>query len=193
MGGCAIMCSLGTLTLTVLTAGHQYRVQFWVWDSRYLGDFTESVSSSGTDINGPTLTTRVSYTGGTYVIGSFTANTDTKIFKIVDTTQVPTGFIILNAFQPRDVTLAVVNTSPTSLAASVSGNVLGLSWPADHIGWRLLVQTNNFAAGISSNPSDLGDSARSAGINQTNITINTTNPTEYTGWFIREKKSISFY
>ena len=47
-----------------------------------------------------------------------------------------------------------VNTNPTNITATVSGNILSLSWPADHTGWRLLVQTNNLASGISSNTND---------------------------------------
>jgi hypothetical protein len=45
----------------------------------------------------------------------------------------------------------VVSTSPTSLTASVSGGTVTLSWPADHIGWRLETQTNSLSVGISTN------------------------------------------
>jgi fibronectin-binding autotransporter adhesin len=71
------------------------------------------------------------------------------------------------------------NTNPTNITATASGNVLALSWPADHTGWRLLAQTNNLAAGISSNPSDWGTVAGSTGINQTNLTINPALPAEF--------------
>lgn len=43
-------------------------------------------------------------------------------------------------------TLSVVSgiaTNPTNITATVSGENLNLSWPADHTGWRLLVQTNS--------------------------------------------------
>jgi autotransporter-associated beta strand protein len=36
--------------------------------------------------------------------------------------------------------VTTVNTTPTNITAAVHGNQLTLSWPADHIGWR--VQTN---------------------------------------------------
>ena len=42
------------------------------------------------------------------------------------------------------------------LTNSVSGNNLVLSWPADHLGYRLLVQTNNLNKGVSSNIERLG-------------------------------------
>ena len=53
-----------------------------------------------------------------------------------------------------DGTLRVVSTAsrvPTSLANRVEGNVLTLSWPAEHLGWRLEVQTNPAGVGLSTN------------------------------------------
>jgi PKD repeat protein len=47
------------------------------------------------------------------------------------------------------------------LTNSVSGNNLVLSWPADHLGYRLLVQTNNLNKGVSANISDWGTVAGS--------------------------------
>src|SRR5262249_4641106 len=44
-----------------------------------------------------------------------------------------------------------LNTTPTNLAFVVSGSQLTLSWPADHIGWRLQVQTNSLNVGVSGN------------------------------------------
>jgi autotransporter-associated beta strand protein len=42
-----------------------------------------------------------------------------------------------------------VNTNPTNITTSVSGNALTLSWPQSHVGWSLQVQTNSLAIGIS--------------------------------------------
>jgi autotransporter-associated beta strand protein len=44
-----------------------------------------------------------------------------------------------------------VNTTPTNITATVSGNTLTLSWPADHLGWRLQVQTNTPSSGLGTN------------------------------------------
>jgi hypothetical protein len=44
-----------------------------------------------------------------------------------------------------------VSTSPPTLATSKSGNSLTFSWPQDHAGWRLQVQTNSMTTGISTN------------------------------------------
>jgi autotransporter-associated beta strand protein len=38
----------------------------------------------------------------------------------------------------------LVNTNPTNITTSLSGNILTLSWPADYLGWRLL--TNSVSA-----------------------------------------------
>ena len=74
---------------------------------------------------------------------------------------------------------ASVNTTPTNIVATLNGNTLSLSWPADHLGWRLLVQTNHLSAGISMDTNDWTTVSGSAGINQTNITIDPTKPTEF--------------
>ena len=68
-----------------------------------------------------------------------------------------TGNLIWTNRLTVDGTLAVVNpvsTVPTNLVWSMSGTNLNLLWPSDHTGWRLLVQTNNLAGGISSNTND---------------------------------------
>jgi autotransporter-associated beta strand protein len=44
-----------------------------------------------------------------------------------------------------------VNTNSTNITATVSGNQLILSWPADHIGWHLQVQTNSLSTGLGTN------------------------------------------
>ena len=62
-------------------------------------------------------------------------------------------------------------TRPT-LTNSVSGGTnLVLSWPADHLGYRLLVQTNNLAKGVSSNTNDWGTVVGSQSITATNLPI----------------------
>jgi len=61
--------------------------------------------------------------------------------------------------------------SVPKLTNSVSGNSLVLSWPADHLGYRLLVQTNNLNKGVSGNISDWGTVPGTATITTTNITI----------------------
>ena len=45
----------------------------------------------------------------------------------------------------------IVSTSPVTLANLFGAGNLNLSWPADHTGWRLEVQTNSLTAGIGTN------------------------------------------
>ncbi|MBW8863640.1 MAG: autotransporter-associated beta strand repeat-containing protein, partial [Verrucomicrobia bacterium] len=72
--------------------------------------------------------------------------------------------------------VATVNTNPTNITAVVSGNLLQLSWPADHTGWTLQVETNALNTGIRTNWVDVPGSAA---VNSTNITIDVTKPTVF--------------
>jgi autotransporter-associated beta strand protein len=64
--------------------------------------------------------------------------------------------------------LTVVQTAPTNLLWTVNGASLSLSWPSDRVGWRLLVQTNNLARGVSADPNDWATVAFSG---QTNLVV----------------------
>jgi autotransporter-associated beta strand protein len=50
------------------------------------------------------------------------------------------------------------NTSPTNIVATFNGANLTLTWPMDHTGWRLQVQTNNLATGLGANWVDVPNS-----------------------------------
>ena len=64
-------------------------------------------------------------------------------------------------------------SNPTNLLFSVSGNTLTLSWPADHTGWYLQMQTNNLSMGLGTNWVDVPNSQS---VNSTNISIDPTRP-----------------
>jgi len=49
------------------------------------------------------------------------------------------------------VSASPVSTTPPQIAHAVSGGQLQLSWPLDHLGWRLEVQTNALTAGLGTN------------------------------------------
>ena len=68
-------------------------------------------------------------------------------------------------------TLAVVSTASPTLMTQVAGDLLTLTWPADHTGWRLQVQTNNLAQGLGTNWSEVIGSTIT---NQLAIPINAT-------------------
>ena len=76
-----------------------------------------------------------------------------------------------------DLSIAMVNLNPVNITAMVNGNTLTLSWPADHLGWRLQAQTNPLSIGLGTNWFDVPGSA-------TNNTINMTmNPTQGTAFY----------
>jgi autotransporter-associated beta strand protein len=72
-----------------------------------------------------------------------------------------------------------ISTTPTNIQWSVSGGNLTLSWPSDHLGWTLLVQTNNLDVGISTNQADWGPVPGSASVNQIVIPLDVSKRTEF--------------
>ena len=72
-----------------------------------------------------------------------------------------------------------VSTLPTSLGWNWSGTNLLISWPADHTGWRLLIQTSNLAAGLSLNTNDWTTFDNSSTTNQVSVPVNASQPTEF--------------
>ena len=75
-----------------------------------------------------------------------------------------------NSLQATAVPLP--SNQPTNLVAQVSGNQLQLSWPQDHLGWRLQIQTNGLSLGLWTNWATVPNSTN---VNSTNIVINPTN------------------
>ena len=67
--------------------------------------------------------------------------------------------------------IITVATNPPTITAMLSGNQLYLSWPADHTGWLLQVQTNNLTQGVSEKPSDWMAVPGSTATDHTNFTI----------------------
>jgi hypothetical protein len=65
-----------------------------------------------------------------------------------------------------------VSRTPTNLLFQVSGNQLQLSWPTDHLGWQLQIQTNGFGAGLGSNWVTLPNSTN---VYSTNLIISPAN------------------
>jgi autotransporter-associated beta strand protein len=66
-----------------------------------------------------------------------------------------------------------IASNPTNITATVSGNTLSLSWPANHLGWILQSQTNSLATGLSTNWVDVAGSSSST---TATVTINPAAP-----------------
>jgi hypothetical protein len=73
----------------------------------------------------------------------------------------------------------VVSVTPPKIIVAANKTSLNLSWPADHIGWRLLMQTNNLAKGVSSNTNDWATVSGSSVTNLVSVPIVPANPTEF--------------
>jgi hypothetical protein len=60
------------------------------------------------------------------------------------------------------------SNQPTNLVLNVSGGQFQLSWPQDHLGWRLLIQTNSLGTNWVTMPN-------STNVNATNMVIDPAN------------------
>jgi autotransporter-associated beta strand protein len=111
-------------------------------------------------------TLRIATLAGTITAGNtfklFSATNYTGAFTSLIPTLPGTGLAWNTNTLTTDGTLRVistVNTSPTNITFSITGNQLNLSWPADHLGWRLQGQTNPVGAGLrTTNWSDVPNS-----------------------------------
>jgi hypothetical protein len=72
--------------------------------------------------------------------------------------------------------LSGLNTSPVAMTTVATSTNLDLSWPVDHIGWTLQVQTNSLAVGLNTNWSAI---AASVATNRVIVPIVSTNPTVF--------------
>ncbi len=63
----------------------------------------------------------------------------------------PNGYCGYSHIDVFGVPAVVVATNPTNLMVQLVATNLTLSWPGDHIGWRLQVQTNNPDQGLGTN------------------------------------------
>jgi autotransporter-associated beta strand protein len=68
--------------------------------------------------------------------------------------------------------VATVSTTPFPIGSVVNGGNLELTWPADHTGWRLQVQTNSLSTGLNTNWSDVAGATL---VNSMTNTINAAN------------------
>jgi fibronectin type 3 domain-containing protein len=111
----------------------------WLKLARAGNIFTGSVSSDGT--NWTVINTRTNTMNGTLLAGLAVCSRNN-------------GFIDTATFDHVTVTGVwppAVSTTPVTLTTVVAGSTLQLGWPADHIGWRLEMQTNSRSIGLWTN------------------------------------------
>lgn len=56
------------------------------------------------------------------------------------------------------LSISGIATNPAPMSVVLDGSNLQMSWPADHLGWRLQVQTNDLATGLAPNWFDVAGS-----------------------------------
>jgi autotransporter-associated beta strand protein len=156
-----------SITLSNLTAGRNYAVQYWVNDSRG-STRTETLTSTG----GNTVTLAYDPTQsqggvGQYSVGTFTANGTTQAFTV--TTTAGNNNVQVNAIQVRDTTPITKAASGTDLAAGASwtggsapasGNIA--AWASSSLGSGLTIGSAVSWLGISA-PSAASDIAITGG------------------------------
>ncbi len=103
----------------------------------------------GTTSGGPYPTIFSALTATNYLDANVT-NT-VNYFYVV--TAVGAGGESTNSIQASATPLP--SNQPTNFVMQTGGGQLQLSWPLDHIGWRLQIQTNNFGAGLGTNWTDV--------------------------------------
>ena len=77
------------------------------------------------------------------------------------------------------IAVAAISQVPTNINYSLTSGRLNLNWPADHTGWRLLMQTGHLNLGFSRNTNDWNTIAGSTLISATNFLINQSNVSEF--------------
>jgi len=120
--------------------------------------------------------------GGTLVVGDsfklFRAGSFNGAFASNSLPSLPAGFGWNTAALGGGI-IKVIPATPTNLVWSVSGTNLNFSWPQSYTGWRLLMQTNHLANGISSNTNDWATVANSSQTNQIAWPIYPSQPAEF--------------
>ena len=117
------------------------------------------------------------YTLATYAAAGSTGSFSTNF--VVTGAGIASGNLLTLATGGGAVMLNVaslVNPTPTNIVSTLSGNLLALSWPMDHTGWRLQVQTNSSSAGLTTNWFTWPNSTMT---NSVSILINPANPTVF--------------
>ena len=129
--------------------------------------------------------TTVTY-GGTLTLSNLAGTiTASNAFKLFSANSYRGAFAALTPASPgpglawntntlaTDGTLRVVSTAPVTITQTVAPGEPphALSWPADHIGWRLQAQTNSISVGLGTNWLDVPNSIAT---NQMTFTLDPT-------------------
>jgi autotransporter-associated beta strand protein len=162
----SLVVTPGTLTPTFTTNGYVYAF------TNYLPNSSVTVTVTNAD----STATNTLFFGGSNLGGLASGATSSALTLSQGVTNVVKVQVVAqDGVTTNNYTVNVTlqpNLSVPHLTNSVSGGTnLVFSWPADHLGYRLLVQTNNLNKGVSGNTNDWGTVAGSQSITATNIAI----------------------
>jgi autotransporter-associated beta strand protein len=163
--------SIGKLTVGNLALGGTTLMEI----NKSSGLTNDSVASTGTLTYGGTLT--VTNVGPAVSLGdSFTLFSPVGSGSF-DSVVLPVlhgglGWINNLAVDGSVTTYQAINPNPTSITSQLDGENLTLSWPLDHTGWQLQVQTNALNVGLSANWSVIEGSAE---VNQMVVPVDVAN------------------
>jgi hypothetical protein len=158
---------MGRILIAGLTSGHVYQVQIF--------NFAPDGDQGLTTFSGVTSATLNNLPGaggantyGEYATGSFTA---TGSIEMILWNGAGSSYTVVGPITVQDVT-GIVATNSVPLSSTAANGSLQLSWPPDHTGWRLQMQTTALNVGLRTNWVNVSGSTS---INTTNIPIARTN------------------
>lgn len=176
----ALTAAIGTLTAGNTTVSGTVVMKI----DRAAVPTSDKLTAPGVAIN-PGATLTVNNLGSTNLVAGDTftlfSTPVSGTFSTVNLPTLPSSSVIWTNKLAVNGTIAVIaattiNTSSPVLTNSVSGGNLTLSWPTDHTGWTLQVQTNSLGKGLGTNWVDVPGSTST---NAVSIPIVTTNGTAF--------------
>lgn len=140
---------LGTLTISnSLTLGGNLAVEI----NRSVAPQSDSCVVTGTLTNSGTGTLTLTNLGPALVAGDkFTLFSRPLLNGNSLTVVPPPGVRLANQLAVDGSLVVLPDVNPTNIHISLNGGTLNLSWPADHVGWRLQCQSNPLSVGLGTN------------------------------------------
>jgi len=142
------------------------------WFSSSSRGFGYQIAVSSDNTNFTTVVDKSSNTAFGDTSDTFSAPAKRYVRITVNSTTQTNGYASFYECTVYGASAPAVALNPTNITSVLSGNVLTLSWPADHLGWRLQVQTNSLGAGLGTNWVTLPGTES---VTSTNLPINPAN------------------
>jgi arabinan endo-1,5-alpha-L-arabinosidase len=120
--------------------------------NRYMAVFTNGVFEAALTNTVPALSgvsNAWSFIGRPLTAGFSYLNATIDELRLYDGRLTPQQIAADDIAGPNFAGELAVATDPTNITYTVNGGTLTLSWPADHIGWQLQMETNSSATGLN--------------------------------------------